>query len=227
MLRAATRVLAQCRYPRTAPAATFSASSSASAVIQKDDTAPTVHGLIGRYATALYNSASKASKLEAVKQDIDQLQEMRRTSSAFNDFLKDPTLPRSLKGETLEALMKKAGFSEVSRHFMMVLAENGRTAEAEKIMKTFQEMMMSQKGDIVAQLTTCGPVPEWELALIRKELKKSLCPEGQSLTIETGYDYDLLGGFTVQVGDKFMDCSTRTELRKLQTIMDEAIVDLQ
>ena len=84
-------------------------------------------------------------------------------------------------------------------------------------------MIMSQKGDIVAQLTTCGPVPEWEFALIRKHLKEMLCPEGQQLTIESSYDYDLLGGFTVQVGDKFLDCSTRTELRKLQSAINEAV----
>lgn len=179
----------------------------------------------GRYANALYSAALKTNSVDAVAADVDAMQTMQSTNSTLDAFLKNPTLPRSAKVDTLNTIVGKSGFSKTFSQFMLVLAENGRTAESAKVFTAFQEIIALLKGEVIVKVTTTDPLSEWELALLKKKIKQrffSHLPDAE-LTMETAIDEDLIGGLTIQVGDRFMDLSTRTELRKLQEVILKSI----
>lgn len=180
----------------------------------------------GRYATALYNAAKKMNSLDAVIKDVAQMQAMQSSNATLHEFLNNPTLPRTAKTETLSDIVKKSGFSDIFSHFVMVMAENGRTEEASKTLQSFQDIIAALKGEVVVKVTTTLPLSEWELALLKKEIKNRFFADkpDAELTVETAIDEDLLGGLTIQVGDRFMDLSTRTELRKLQEVIMKSVV---
>lgn len=181
---------------------------------------PKVTGTFGRYASALYSAASKQNALDTVANDVTAMQKMQEFTPAFDSFLRNPTLPRSAKVSTLKVVSEKAGFSPLFNNFLSIVAENGRTADADKILETFSGMIASTKGELVLKVTSTVPLSEWELALLKKNIQSRFFEDGAAdFTVETAIDQTLLGGLTVQIGDRFMDLSTRTELRKLTDII--------
>lgn len=197
----------------------YAAAASAEAEIPKAvDTA-------GRYANALYNAAKKTNSLDAVISDVTRLQSMQSKNPTLSEFLANPTLPRSAKAETLSEIVKKSDFSDVFSKFMLVMAENGRTGESTKALSAFQNIIATLKGEVICKVTTTVPLSEWELALLKKKIKKRFFADkpDAELTVETALDEGLMGGLTIQVGDRFMDMSTRTELRKLQEVILKSV----
>lgn len=178
----------------------------------------------GRYANALYNAARKMNYIDAVSIDVGNLQKMQATTPTFDQFLRNPTLPRSAKLEILSEIIKRSDFSPAFSQFLLVMAENGRTALMAKTLISFQEIISSLKGEVICRVTTTEPLTEWELAMLKKRVKARFFKDkpNAELTVETALDEDLLGGMTIQVGDRFMDLSTRTELRKLQEAIGDA-----
>lgn len=179
----------------------------------------------GRYANALYSSAKKNNCIDAVISDVTHMQEMQDSNDILNEFMMNPTLPRVAKVEAVEEIVKKSGFSPTFSQFMLVMAENGRTEESAKALSSFQHIIATLKGEVVVKVTTTMPLSEWELALLRKKIKQRFFadkPEAD-VSIDTAIDEDLLGGLTIQVGDRFMDLSTRTELRKLQEVILKSV----
>lgn len=172
----------------------------------------------GRYATALYNAARKTDSLDAVIADVTRLQKLQKQSPPLAEFLRNPTLPRSVKSKMLEDVVRGSDFNPTLSHFIMVMADNGRTPDMPKALQSFQDIISSLKGEVVCKVTTTEPLTEWELALVKKRVKRRFFADkpDTDVTMETAIDEDLIGGLTIQVGDRFMDLSTRTELRKLQ-----------
>lgn len=178
---------------------------------------PRAAGSAGRYSMALYQAANRMGTLDAVVSDVDAMESMRKTSGSLDEFLANPSLPRKAKLETLTEILSRGKFSPTFTQFMYVMAENGRTTESAKIFQAFQDIIAAVKGEVVVKVTSAQAFSEWELALLKKNIKQRFF-EGKEmeLSFETAIDEELLGGMTIMVGDRFMDLSTRTELRKLQ-----------
>jgi F-type H+-transporting ATPase subunit O len=184
---------------------------------------PTAPGTSGRYASALYSAASKNGALQAVSADVADMQRMQSESPAFDSFLRNPTLPRNAKSATLGHIVKLAGFSETFGNFLMVIADNGRATDTDKILSAYTTMVASTEGKVVVTVTTTMPLSDWELALLKKKIKSRFYGDDNSeLTVETAIDESLLGGLTIQIGDRFMDLSTRTELRMLTEVISRS-----
>ena len=186
---------------------------------------PQAVGTAGRYSSALYKAATKQGCLDIVSKDVEKMQQMRESNTKLDEFLRNPSLTRSSKVEAIGEIMSKGGFSKTFTQFMLVIAENGRTSESSRILQSFQDTIATLKGEAVVKVTSAMPMTEWELALLKKNVKKRFFQENPEadLTVETVVDHNLLGGLTIQVGDRFMDLSTRTELRKLQEVIQETV----
>eukprot|EP00178_Gracilaria_changii_P023323 TRINITY_DN70664_c0_g1_i1.p1 TRINITY_DN70664_c0_g1~~TRINITY_DN70664_c0_g1_i1.p1 ORF type:complete len:218 (-),score=43.34 TRINITY_DN70664_c0_g1_i1:463-1116(-) len=198
---------------------TFSAQAS------EVDQLPKAVDTAGRYAYALYNAAKKSNSLDAVINDVSTMQNMVANNTTLNEFLINPSLPRTAKVEAITEIVNKSAFSNTFSNFLMVMSENGRTSEASKALASFQDIIGALKGEVVVKVTTTIPLSDWELALLKKKIKNRFFagkPDAE-LTVETAIDEELLGGLTIQVGDRFMDLSTRTELRKLQEVIGQAL----
>lgn len=182
---------------------------------------PSAVDTAGRYATALYHAANKTKSMEAVSADVTRMQEMQSTIPTLDEFLLNPTLPRSAKLDALSEVIARSSFSPTFSQFLMVMAENGRTADAGKALEAFQNILSALKGEVICKVTTTTPLSEWEMALLKKKIKQRFFADkaDAEVTVETAIDADLIGGLTIQVGDRFMDLSTRTELRKLQEVI--------
>jgi F-type H+-transporting ATPase subunit O len=90
-------------------------SFSTSATVAQLVKAPVqVHGVEGRYATALYSAASKNKELEKVDAEMKKIKSLYDSDRPFREFLRDPTLKRVDKKKAIGAVMKKLNHSQTT-----------------------------------------------------------------------------------------------------------------
>lgn len=183
----------------------------------------TMFGTAGRYANALYAAAAKKDALGAVLSDMELLKETLSASPALANFCSDPSLGRDAKAKGIREVLASAKANEVSINAMATLAEGGRLGDAVKVIDMYTELITAAKGEVQAVITSAEALPPAELEAITKQLY-SFLDEGQSkLSVSTKVDAALVSGITVEIGDKFLDYSVATQLKKLQQLLKDGI----
>ncbi|KAF4529237.1 hypothetical protein B566_EDAN017749 [Ephemera danica] len=185
--------------------------------------APTqVFGLEGRYATALYSAASKEKKLEAVEKELVDFQKQIKADAKLREFIVDPSMKRELKKEALNKVSAALKLTNLSSNLLALLAENGRLKKLEPVISSFRTLMAAHRGEVVCEVTTAKALDE----AMKKELEgalKSFLKKGETLLLTTKVDPELLGGMVVSIGDKYVDMSIASKVKRYSDILNVAV----
>ena len=99
-----------------------------------------------------------------------------------------------------------------ARNFIQLLVENGRLSAVAEIRRLFDLLKSEDEGIVEAQISSAFPLDGQELekivSLLSKRYQKNISP-----TVDV--DSDLIGGITIQVGDKVWDASVRGRLQEM------------
>merc|ERR1711920_1188857 len=163
-----------------------------------------LHGVNARYANALYSVATKTKSVESVEKELKKIGETIHKDKNFSAFLDDPTIPRHKKKADVELMMKEAKFSDAVTGLFAVLADNGRLQDAKNVIELFEKIMSAERGEVQAVLSTH----------IGKD---------ETLVLETRVDPEILGGLTVEVGDKQIDLSLASKMNKIHQILRQPV----
>jgi len=180
-------------------------------------------GIAGRYATALYAAAAKKSELLDVEADFKLFKQTVDASPPLKHFVVDPSMSRTQKVAGMTSVMDAANASVSTKNAMLALAEGGRMADVFKVIDLYGELLTAAKGEVKAVVTSAKPLPAAELATIKEDLTKLLGEGQKSFSLETKVDPALISGHTIEFGDKFMDLSVATQLKKLQALLFDGI----
>ncbi|ERN11793.1 ATP synthase subunit O, mitochondrial isoform X1 [Amborella trichopoda] len=179
-------------------------------------------GVPGKYATALFSAAAKSNCLDKVESDILNLVEASKKSPLFSQFIKDPSVPAETKVKAVQEIASEAGFSEITKNFLAVAAQNRRLGLIEKIVKCFTELTMAYRGEVKAVVTTVIPLPEQE----EKELKETLqdvIGHGKTVKLEQKIDQSIMGGIVVEFAQKVFDMSIRTRAKQMEKFLRDPV----
>ena len=108
-----------------------------------------VFGIDGRYATALYSAAVKQKTLDAVERDLKKVQDAIKTDVKFNEFVRNPTIKRSLKSDALKAVASKISLNPQTSNLLQTLAENGRLKNINGVINAFKILMAAHRGEVM------------------------------------------------------------------------------
>ncbi|GMH04422.1 hypothetical protein Nepgr_006261 [Nepenthes gracilis] len=179
-------------------------------------------GGTGNYASALYLSAVKASALDKVEVELFDLVEALKKSPTFSQFTKDLSVPSDIRVKALNDICAQAKFSDVTKNFLVVLAENGRLRHIDSIAKRFSELAMAHKGEVKAIVTTVIALPPED----EKELKDTLqdiIGQGKKVKLEQKVDPSILGGLVVEFEQKVFDMSIKTRAKQMERFLREPV----
>ncbi|XP_008553694.1 ATP synthase subunit O, mitochondrial isoform X2 [Microplitis demolitor] len=180
-----------------------------------------VFGIEGRYATALFSAASKQSSLDAVEKDLLKFQGMLKTDTKLVDFVKDPSIKRKLKADAFKLIGTKLNLSPASGNLLALMAENGRLGLLNQVINAFKLIMAANRGEVVCEVTTSKPLDAEHKAKLEAALKLFLT-KGQTLLLTTKVDPAILGGMVVSIGDKYVDMSIASKVKKYSDIITTA-----
>jgi len=181
-----------------------------------------VFGIEGRYATAVYSAASKEKQLESVENDFKQIHAVIAKKGGFADFLRNPSLKRTDKKNLMSTILGGTKASKLTTNLLTLLAENGRLNRLDGITNAFSTIMSAHRGEIQCEVITAKPLDK----ALQTELEaalKSFVKAGQSVQIKTSVDPTLLGGMVVSIGDKYVDMSTSSKIKKYTELIETAI----
>jgi F-type H+-transporting ATPase subunit delta len=81
-----------------------------------------VSGLAERYAGALFDLADERRILDEVAADLRQLRAMVQASGEFMRLIRSPVLSRDQQAKAVAVVAERAGFSQLIRDFLAVVA---------------------------------------------------------------------------------------------------------
>ncbi|CAB3226742.1 unnamed protein product [Arctia plantaginis] len=181
-----------------------------------------VFGLEGRYASALYSAASKNKTLDAVEKELSQFQKSIKTDAKLKEFIVNPTLKRDLKADALKHVVTQCKMSATTGNLLVLMAENGRLNKLEAVINAFKIMMAAHRGEVTCEVTTAKPLDQAQRQNLEAALKKFL-KANETLQLTAKVDPSLIGGMVVSIGDKYVDMSVASKVKKYTELISAAV----
>ncbi|XP_075975656.1 ATP synthase subunit O, mitochondrial [Anticarsia gemmatalis] len=181
-----------------------------------------VFGLEGRYASALYSAASKNKTLDTVEKELSQFQQSIKTDAKLKEFIINPTLKRNLKSEALKHVATQTKMSPTTSNLLGLLAENGRLDKLEAVINAFKIMMAAHRGEVTCEVVTAKPLDQAQRQNLEAALKKFL-KSNETLQLTAKVDPALIGGMVVSIGDKYVDMSVASKVKKYTELISAAV----
>eukprot|EP00980_Cylindrotheca_fusiformis_P026303 scaffold15772_cov162-Cylindrotheca_fusiformis.AAC.5 len=191
---------------RRAAVRSFSDAASHRPVIQ-------LHGLHARYANATYVAASKAGLLDKVEGELAGLAKSATESPAFAGFLENPMIPRDEKSDQIASLLESK-VSPITLNLCTTLAGNARLVELPRVAATFARLMKAKRGQVDATIISADPLTSSQSSQIAAAIKSST-KDAKEVIISSKVDPSIIGGIQVQIGDQFLDLSTKSRIEEI------------
>ncbi|MEX2454259.1 MAG: F0F1 ATP synthase subunit delta [Rhodospirillaceae bacterium] len=172
-----------------------------------------VSGVAGRYAAALFELAEEHKNLDEVAGDLAGIRRMLADSADLRRLVASPVVSRDVQGRALDAVLRKAGLSELTLRFVGVVARNRRLFALDAMCVAYRDLLARRRGEITAEITTAHPLTDSQQAALEQELRTAM---GAKVSLDTRVDASLLGGMVVKVGSRMVDSSLRTKLQRLE-----------
>eukprot|EP00341_Mesodinium_pulex_P007418 CAMPEP_0116933120 /NCGR_PEP_ID=MMETSP0467-20121206/28839_1 /TAXON_ID=283647 /ORGANISM="Mesodinium pulex, Strain SPMC105" /LENGTH=211 /DNA_ID=CAMNT_0004613923 /DNA_START=50 /DNA_END=685 /DNA_ORIENTATION=+ len=181
-----------------------------------------LHGTTGRYAGAVYTSASKAGMLEKVENELVAFSSTLKSSPSFAAFLSNPTIPRGEKAVKLEQLLgEEKKISHITRNLFVTMSANGRIGDASKVVSAFLELMDESRGVLSVVITSAEPLKKKTLESVQASVMAMAGP-GKQVQITTKEDPSIIGGLQILVGDKFLDLSVSSRIAEVTSALESS-----
>lgn len=175
-----------------------------------------VSGLAGRYVAALFDLADEQKALDQVAGDLTALRGLIDESADLRRLMGSPLYGRDQQVKAMGAVLAKAGVSDLTRKFVLVVAQNRRLFALRGMIEGFLAELARRRGEITAKVTVARPLTAEQEKRLEETLRGAV---GGKVRIDTKIDESLIGGLIVQVGSRMVDGSLKTKLQKLQNAM--------
>lgn len=180
---------------------------------------PSVSGVSGRYATALFELASDQKSVDAVKADLDKFDAMLADSPDLLRLVRSPVFTADAQLKALNAVLAKAGIGGIAANFLKVLITNRRLFAVADVIRAFRALVARFKGEATAEVTVAEPLSDKNLDALKAALKSV---SGKDVDLNVKIDPSIIGGLVVKLGSRMVDSSLRTKLNSIKHAMKEA-----
>ncbi|XP_014252188.1 ATP synthase subunit O, mitochondrial isoform X2 [Cimex lectularius] len=164
-------------------------------------------------AVRSFSSSSAANQL--IKNTL-------KTDRRFREFIKNPVIKRSLKMEAMKDVAAKTKLSVASTNLLSLLAENGRLKRFDSVSAAFSTIMSGHRGDLQCEVTTAKPLDAESKAELEKTLKL-FAKKGENVILVLKVNPALIGGMVVSIGDKYVDMSVASKVKKYTELIQAAV----
>ena len=180
---------------------------------------PSVSGVSGRYATALFELARDERSIDAVKADLDRFEALLSESADLKRLVRSPVFAAEVQLKALSAVLDKAEITGISANFLKVLTANRRLFAVSDVIRAFRALVAKFRGEATADITVAEPLSEKNLDALKAALK---VVSGKDVTLNVNVDPSIIGGLVVKLGSRMVDSSLRTKLNSIKHAMKEA-----
>jgi F-type H+-transporting ATPase subunit delta len=180
---------------------------------------PSVSGVSGRYATALFELARDQKSVDSITADLDRFEAMLADSADLRRLVRSPVFSAGEQSKALGAVLDQAGISGISANFLKVLTANRRLFAVADVIRAFRALVAKFKGEATADVTVAETLNDRNLDALKAALKTVT---GKDVALNVKVDPSIIGGLVVKLGSRMVDSSLRTKLNSIKHAMKEA-----
>ena len=180
---------------------------------------PSVSGVSGRYATALFELARDEKSIDAVRADLDRFDALLNDSADLKRLVRSPVFSADAQSKALTAVLDRAGITGVSANFLKVLTANRRLFAVADVIRAFRALVAKFKGEASADVTVAEALSDKNLDALKSALTSVT---GKDVTLNVKVDSSIIGGLVLKLGSRMVDSSLRTKLNSIKHAMKEA-----
>jgi F-type H+-transporting ATPase subunit delta len=180
---------------------------------------PSVSGVSGRYATALFELARDQKSVDSIKTDLDRFEAMLADSADLRRLVRSPVFSAGEQSKALGAVLDQAAISGISANFLKVLTANRRLFAVADMITAFRALVAKFKGEATADVTVAETLNDGNLDALKAALK---AVTGKDVALNVKVDPSIIGGLVVKLGSRMVDSSLRTKLNSIKHAMKEA-----
>ena len=180
---------------------------------------PSVSGVSGRYATALFELARDEKSVDEVRADLDRFEAMLNESADLKRLVRSPVFSADAQLRALTVVLEKSGISGTSAKFLKVLTANRRLFAVTDVIRAYRALVAKFKGEATAEVTVAEQLSDKNLDALKVALK---AVSGKDVALNVKIDPSIIGGLVVKLGSRMVDSSLRTKLNSIKNAMKEA-----
>ncbi len=169
--------------------------------------------LAGRYAKSLLDLSIEQNQLELVYADIKLLQAVCKSNPDFVALLQSPVINSAKKEQILSSILSDK-INKVTYLFLQLLINKNRENNLPEIVEAFIEQYNQMNNIHRVTLTTATPVSKELQDAIVEKVKASTSI--QKIELEAAVKDELIGGFTLEMDNVFVDASVLRDLNDVK-----------
>ena len=162
-----------------------------------------------RYAQGIFQLA-KEPDLDSWRQELAQLEALLQDDVLRAAFA-NPSVSTPRRMELAQRLAPE--LRQETQNLLRLLIEHRRTSEMPAIRREFERMADKAAGIVNVALTTAVDLSDAEQQRYERVLADRL---GKKVRMDYRHDPGLVAGATIQIGDRLIDGSVRTQLDRLR-----------
>ena len=166
-----------------------------------------------RYAKALFLKAKEEEILDQIMEDICFVQSVFTEHPDILITLNHPVTYSSHKVNILKGLFQDK-VHPIILDFLLLIAKNHRDSYFENIFRNFIDFYNEDKGIKTVELTTAVPIGGDEREDIKNYIREAF--HANNITFTEKVNPELIGGFVIQIEDKLLDVSVKTQLDQIR-----------
>jgi F-type H+-transporting ATPase subunit delta len=166
-----------------------------------------------RYAKSLIDLAQEDKALEEIRNDMESFTRTLKANHQLQAVLANPIIGHGQKIRILEAIFGK-GINKITDSFFKIMINKSRAGILYATAKEFINQYNVIKNITRAYVTSAAPLSEENKKTIQAELE---IMTGGKIDLHANINPELIGGFVLKIGDRQVDTSILTSLKKLKS----------
>lgn len=177
-----------------------------------------------RYARSFADLATEQGQLEQVYADMSYIQKVCNGNRELSVLLHSPVIKTDKKQAILKQIFQD-NISKLTANFIHLITAKRREAFLPTIAESFIEQYKTRKKILTAVITTASgldnDIRKKVLDLIKSGADSNLPDKPSAIELVEKINESLLGGFILSVGDKRVDASIATQVKRLAMSFSE------
>ena len=171
-----------------------------------------------RYAKALIELATEEQAVEKYHGELTDFETLLAACPEASAVFSSPAFTVGVKKELLKEIVGRLPMSGTVSNFLFVLLQKNRLGQLSQIIAGYRAFADELSGVLRGTVTSALPLEEKQVSELRTSLEKST---GKKVLLQVELDSSLIGGVVTRIGDKIFDGSIRTQLDRIQDILQK------
>ena len=172
------------------------------------------------YSEAIFDVAVEEGRLDDIQREFEFVTQTLIEYPEFNEIIRTPKIGVSEKKIVILETFENH-ISQTLLNFLKIIIDKKRGTDILDIKKDFDRRVDDHKNVVKAKVESVIPLTEEQLELLRDSLNKMT---GKQVLLSTQINPELLGGISIQMGDRVIDGSVKFKLEGMLEGLTQIII---